>query len=61
MPAINPRSRVSLRGHPVITRFLVLGDQARGRAVGLAVDNQGTLLIADDTGNCVWCISAASP
>jgi glucose/arabinose dehydrogenase len=45
----------------VVTGFLVHGGQARGRPIGLAVDNQGTLLIADDTGNSVWRISAASP
>jgi glucose/arabinose dehydrogenase len=54
-------------GHPVgaaedvVTGFLVDGDKARGRPVGLAVDSQGGLLIADDTGNSVWRVSAASP
>lgn len=45
----------------VVTGFLVDGDKARGRPVGLAVDAQGGLLIADDTGNIVWRVSAASP
>jgi len=45
----------------VVTGFLVDGDKARGRPVGLAVDGQGGLLIADDTGNSVWRVSAASP
>jgi glucose/arabinose dehydrogenase len=45
----------------VVTGFLVDGDKARGRPVGLAVDGQGALLIADDTGNSVWRVSAASP
>ena len=45
----------------VVTGFLVGGDQARGRPVGLAVDGKGGLLIADDTGNTVWRVSAASP
>jgi glucose/arabinose dehydrogenase len=44
----------------VVTGFLVDGDKARGRPVGLAVDGQGALLIADDTGNSVWRVSAAS-
>ncbi len=54
-------------GHPagpaedVVTGFLIDGDQARGRPVGLAVDSQGGLLIADDTGNSVWRVSASSP
>jgi glucose/arabinose dehydrogenase len=43
----------------VITGFLVDGDKARGRPPGLAVDGQGALLIADDTGNSVWRVSAA--
>jgi glucose/arabinose dehydrogenase len=42
----------------VVTGFLVDGDQARGRPVGLAVDGHGALLIADDTGNTVWRVSA---
>jgi glucose/arabinose dehydrogenase len=52
-------------GHPsgpaedVVTGFLIDGDKARGRPVGLAVDGQGALLIADDTGNSVWRVSAA--
>jgi glucose/arabinose dehydrogenase len=45
----------------VVTGFLVDGDHARGRPVGLAVDGQGALLIADDTGNTVWRVSAAAP
>jgi glucose/arabinose dehydrogenase len=45
----------------VVTGFLIEGDKARGRPVGLAVDGQGALLIADDTGNSVWRVSAASP
>jgi hypothetical protein len=54
-------------GHPagpaedVVTDFLVDNDKARGRPVGLAVDGRGALLIADDTGNRVWRVSAASP
>jgi glucose/arabinose dehydrogenase len=43
----------------VVTGFLVNGDQVRGRPVALAVDAQGALLIADDTGNSVWRVSAA--
>ena len=45
----------------VVTGFLVDGDKARGRPVGLAVDGKGGLLIADDTGNSVWRVSSASP
>jgi glucose/arabinose dehydrogenase len=45
----------------VVTGFLIDGDKARGRPVGLAVDAQGALLIADDTGNSVWRVSGVSP
>jgi glucose/arabinose dehydrogenase len=54
-------------GHPsgpaedVVTGFLVDGDKARGRPVGLAIDAQGALLVADDTGNSVWRVSMSSP
>jgi hypothetical protein len=44
----------------VVTGFLIDGDKARGRPVGLTVDGQGGLLIADDTGNSVWRVSAAA-
>jgi glucose/arabinose dehydrogenase len=46
---------------PVVTGFL--GTQSgtvRGRPVGLALDRAGALLIADDTGNTVWRVSAAA-
>ena len=42
----------------VVTGFLSDG-KARGRPVGLALDAKGALLIADDTGNTVWRVSAA--
>jgi glucose/arabinose dehydrogenase len=43
----------------VVTGFLTQ-DQRRsqGRPVGLAFDNKGALLIADDVGNAVWRVSA---
>jgi glucose/arabinose dehydrogenase len=44
----------------VVTGFLTPdGKQARGRPVGLAVDGQGGLLIADDVGNTVWRVTGA--
>jgi glucose/arabinose dehydrogenase len=45
----------------VVSGFLTDGDKARGRPVGLAVDAQGALLIADDTGNTVWRVSSSAP
>jgi len=44
----------------VVTGFLNSDNQARGRPVGLAVDKSGALLIADDVGNTVWRVTAAS-
>ncbi|HEX3574179.1 MAG TPA: sorbosone dehydrogenase family protein [Rhodopila sp.] len=52
-------------GHPsgmpkdVVTGFLDANDNARGRPVGLAVDQTGALLIADDLGNTVWRVTGA--
>jgi glucose/arabinose dehydrogenase len=37
----------------VVTDF-VFNDEAHGRPVGLAIDQDGNLLIADDVGNRVW-------
>ena len=44
----------------VVTGFLNGDNQARGRPVGLAIDKSGALLIADDVGNTVWRVTAAS-
>ncbi len=55
------KGRPSGPAEDVVTGFLIDGDKARGRPVGLAVDGQGALLIADDAGNSVWRVSAASP
>ena len=37
----------------IVTDFVV-NDEAHGRPVGLAIDQDGNLLIADDVGNRVW-------
>jgi glucose/arabinose dehydrogenase len=49
-------------GQPMdfVTGFVKDG-QARGRPVGVAVDPAGALLIADDVGNTVWRVTAATP
>jgi glucose/arabinose dehydrogenase len=44
-----------------VTGFLNADNEARGRPVGLAVDREGRLLIADDLGNTVWRVSSAGP
>jgi glucose/arabinose dehydrogenase len=38
----------------VLTGFLTESGNARGRPVGLAVDQDDALLVADDVGNAVW-------
>ncbi|HCJ30683.1 MAG TPA: sorbosone dehydrogenase [Pseudomonas sp.] len=38
----------------VLTGFLNADEQAMGRPVGVAVDETGALLVADDVGNVIW-------
>ncbi len=42
----------------VLTGFLDEQDNALGRPVGVALDNTGALLVANDVGNIIWRISA---
>lgn len=42
----------------VLTGFLSEAGNAYGRPVGVALDKQGALLVADDVGNVVWRVSA---
>jgi len=44
----------------VLTGFLSSNGNAFGRPVGVAIDKQGALLVADDVGNVVWRVSAAA-
>ena len=44
----------------VLTGFLSAEGQAYGRPVGVALDKQGALLVADDVGNVVWRVRADS-
>jgi glucose/arabinose dehydrogenase len=44
----------------VLTGFLNDKDQARGRPVGVVIDRQGDLLVADDVGNTVWRVTSAA-
>ena len=44
----------------VVTGCLSGEDQAKRRPVGRALDRNGGLLIADDIGNTVWRVTAAS-
>ena len=43
----------------VLTGFVDAQGGARGRPVGVVVDGQGALLVADDVGNAVWRVTAA--
>ncbi|MNB93240.1 Membrane bound L-sorbosone dehydrogenase [compost metagenome] len=48
-------------GNPVdvLSGFLNGKEEAMGRPVGVVIDRQGDLLVADDVGNKVWRVSAA--
>jgi len=49
------------KGQPVdvLNGFLDKDEKAMGRPVGVVIDKQGDLLVADDVGNKVWRVSAA--
>jgi glucose/arabinose dehydrogenase len=51
MPSGQPRD--------ILTGFLNGGGEAQGRPVGVAIDKQGALLVADDVGNTVWRLTLA--
>ena len=44
--------------HDLLTGFLDANGNARGRPVGIAMANDGALLVADDVGNSVWRVRA---
>ena len=44
----------------VLTGFLTAEGKAYGRPVGVAMDRRGALLVADDVGNVIWRVSAAT-
>lgn len=43
----------------VLSGFLSEEGEAYGRPVGVALDSEGALLVADDVGNVIWRVSAA--
>jgi glucose/arabinose dehydrogenase len=45
----------------VLTGFVSNNGQALGRPVGVAIDNRGALLVADDVGNTVWRLTPSTP
>jgi glucose/arabinose dehydrogenase len=45
----------------VLTGFLDKDGNAQGRPVGVIVDKQGAVLVADDVGNVIWRVTTAGP
>ena len=45
----------------VLTGFTNSNGEAYGRPVGVAIDKQGALLVADDVGNTIWRVTSAAP
>ncbi len=43
----------------VLTGFLTERGEAQGRPVGVIVDKQGALLVADDVGNTIWRVTSS--
>jgi glucose/arabinose dehydrogenase len=46
--------------HDVLTGFLNADGEAQGRPVGVRIDKQGALLVADYVGNTVWRVTPAA-
>jgi glucose/arabinose dehydrogenase len=51
--------RPSGKHEPVLTGFVDEDEQALGRPVGVAIDQRGALLVADDVGNRIWRVTPA--
>jgi len=45
---------------PVLTGFVSEDGRAQGRPVGVAIDRQGALLVADDVGSVVWRVTGSN-
>jgi hypothetical protein len=57
-----PFSNGKPSGEPidVLTGFVDAEGNAHGRPVGVALDKNGALLVADDVGNVIWRVTSAS-
>jgi glucose/arabinose dehydrogenase len=44
----------------VLTGFLSADGEAQGRPVGVKIDKQGALLVADDVGNAIWRVTPSA-
>src|SRR5207302_6160077 len=51
--------RPSGKPQDVLTGFLNDKGEAQGRPVGVRIDKQGALLVADDVGNAIWRVTPA--
>ncbi len=58
-----PFERGRPAGEPVdvLTGFVSDEGEAMGRPVGVALARDGALLVADDVGNVIWRVAAATP
>ena len=54
-----PRRAPAGMPEDVLTGFLAENGDALGRPVGVAIDQAGALLVADDVGNVVWRVTSA--
>jgi glucose/arabinose dehydrogenase len=63
VPFDDPLQKGQPSGAPVdlLTGFLSSKGEAHGRPVGVVLDKQGAVLVADDVGNVVWRVTAAGP
>ena len=43
----------------VLSGFVSAEGKAYGRPVGVAIDNRGALLVADDVGNVIWRVTVS--
>lgn len=55
------RGRPSGQPEDVLTGFVNDAGEALGRPVGVAITNEGDLLVADDVGNVIWRVTTRSP
>jgi glucose/arabinose dehydrogenase len=44
----------------ILTGFLNADGEAQGRPVGVKIDKQGALLVADDVGNSIWRVTPSA-
>jgi glucose/arabinose dehydrogenase len=63
VPFDDPLQKGQPSGLPIdlLTGFLSDKGQAHGRPVGVVLDKQGAVLVADDVGNVVWRVTAVGP